>query len=143
MDKRSLAPFVLLVASASPALADEPLATATMQCERAVEPGRVHCSVEARVAAGRSLSWGDVAILDLPEFAVALKGRLGPADSTSRDGTSQRWAFGIVARRAGQGEAHARVRLVVCEPPAGSDAAPPRCAPVSVDVRAAVQVGGG
>jgi hypothetical protein len=144
--------------SAPPASADEPLAVASMQCERAAEPGRVRCSVEARGGAGRSLAWADVAILELPSFAAALKGRIGADGVVARDATSEKWAFGIVARQAGQGEARARVRMVVCDarvqrtrddlpgagqPPApgSADAGTSHCVPVTVDVKATLQVG--
>ncbi len=113
---------------------------AKMQCERASEPGRVRCSVEVRTAAPRSIAWADVAILQLPDFASALKGRIGPADATARDPSGVKWAFGLVARRAGQGEARARVRVVLCEP--GASGGEPSCAPRSIEVRATLVVGG-
>ncbi len=110
-----------------------PLLTATMTCDRAVEPGRVKCTLEARAAAGHTLAWADAAIVELPELATALKGRIGPADATAREAAMVRWAFGLVARRAGEGEAKARVRAVVCE----GD----RCVPVTVDVKGVIRVG--
>jgi hypothetical protein len=128
----------VLLASGAPA-ADPPLA-ATMQCDRAASPGRVKCSIEARAAAGRSLAWADVTVVEVPSFAAALKGRIGPADVTLREPSLERWAFGLVARAAGQGEAKARVRAVVCAP-AASDAGAPACAPIDVEVRARVIAG--
>jgi hypothetical protein len=122
------------------ARAEEPKMTAAMQCERAAEPGRVKCSVEARTTGNGSISWADVALLELPDFAAALKGRIGPSDAIARDATTQKWAFALVARRPGQGEARARVRAVVCEPAAG-DAGVPRCAATTIDVKAIVHVG--
>lgn len=109
---------------------------ASMQCDRASEPGRVRCTVEVRLEPGgaRTLAWADVEILALPDFASALKGRIGPQDALSRDASSTKWALGLVARRAGQGDVRARVRLVACE---GK-----RCAPVTVEVKAAITVGG-
>jgi hypothetical protein len=146
---------------ASDARADAPAESdvkASMQCDRASEPGRIRCSVEVRIDGGRTLSWADVEILSLPDFASALKGRIGPQDAVSRDTTGTKWALGLVARRAGQGEARARVRVVACEAPrvvpsggssgsSGSSATPPpppapRCAPVSVEVKAQVTVSG-
>ncbi|MBX3193333.1 MAG: hypothetical protein KF819_40500 [Labilithrix sp.] len=111
-----------------------PGVTASMQCDRASEPGRVKCTIEARTDGKKTLSWADAEIVLLPELATALKGRIGPQDATSRDAVSAKWAFGLVARKAGQGEAVARVRAVVCE---GT-----KCHPVIVPVRAAVVVGG-
>jgi hypothetical protein len=121
-----------------------------MQCDRASEPGRVRCTVEARIEGGRTLAWADVELVSLPEFASALKGRIGPQDALSRDATSTKWALGLVARRAGQGEARARVRVVACEPARAGAAAEtdggappsPRCAPVMVVVKAQLSVGG-
>ena len=115
-----------------------PLVRATMACERATEPGRVRCSAEVRAGGGRTIAWSDVTLLQLPEFVSALKGRVGQADATARDASSTKWAFGLVARRAGQGEARARVRVVVCEAGTG----PQRCAPHTTEVRAMVNVGG-
>ena len=118
----------------------------SMQCDRAIEPGRVRCTVEARVAAGRTIAWADVEILMLPDFASALKGRIGPQDAIARDATTMKWALGLVARRAGQGEARARLRAVVGDaprpsaPPAAAEA-PARCTPVIVEVKAQVTVG--
>lgn len=116
-----------------PAQARDTDVQASMQCDRASEPGRVRCTVEVRVEGGRTLSWADVEILALPDFASALKGRIGPQDALARDGVSTKWALGLVARRAGQGEVRARVRLVACE---GK-----RCAPVTVEIKAQITVG--
>jgi hypothetical protein len=73
---------------------------ASMQCDRASEPGRVRCSVEARIEGGRTIAWADVEILSLPDFASALKGRIGPQDAVARDATSAKWGLGLVAQRA-------------------------------------------
>jgi hypothetical protein len=115
------------------AQAEEAPLTATLQCDRASEPGRVRCSVETRVGAGRTLQWADVVLIELPPFVQALKGRLGPSDSVSRDPTTERWAFGLVAKSAGEGEAKVRIRAIACE---GT-----RCAPVMVEAKASVHVG--
>jgi hypothetical protein len=132
---------------------------ASMQCDRANEPGRVRCTVEVHIEGGRTLAWADVEILALPDFASALKGRIGPQDALARDAASTKWAFALVARRSGQGVARAGVRAVACDAPrpapsasprasarAGAGAAsgtpPPRCTPVTVEVRAQVTVGG-
>ena len=125
-------------ASAQPA--PESDVKASMQCDRASEPGRVRCSVETRIEGGRTLAWADVELLSLPDFASALKGRIGPQDAVARDATSAKWGLGLVAKRAGQGEVRARVRVVACE--AASPSRPPRCAPVTVEVKAQVTVSG-
>jgi hypothetical protein len=133
-------------ANAQVAPAPENDVKASMQCDRASEPGRVRCSVEARIEGGRTLAWADVEILSLPDFASALKGRIGPQDAVARDATSAKWGLGLVAKRAGQGEVRARVRVVVCDVPrvaaGGSSAPPPRCGPVTVEVKAQVTVSG-
>jgi hypothetical protein len=68
-----------------------------------------------------------------------LKGRIGPGDAVSREPGTQRWAYGLVAKKRGSGEARARVRAVVCEPV--PDGGAPKCTPITADVRAIVQVG--
>lgn len=118
-----------------------PPLTATMTCDRTTGPGRVRCSVEARATGGQSIAWADVVLVELPDFAAALKGRIGPSDVTAHDAASEQWAFGLVARKAGEGTLKARVRAVVCEHAAEHDAGPPRCAPVTLEVRTVVHVG--
>lgn len=134
-------PFLVVAApillGAPLARAEEPPATASMQCDRVGEPGRVKCSVEARTRAGLTLSWADVQLVELPDFTSALKGRIGPSDAVVREGTLQKWAFALVARRPGEGEARARVRVVVCADADGG----PHCAPHALDVKAVVKVG--
>ena len=131
----ALVALVTLVPSHARAQESAPI-EAKMHCERAAEPGRVRCSVEVRTTAPRAIAWADVAILQLPDFASALKGRVGPDDATSRDANGMKWAFGLVARRAGQGEARVRVRVVTCE---GEGT---KCVPQSTEVRAMLEVGG-
>ena len=104
-----------------------------MICDRAPEPGRVRCFVELRLPQERTISWADVVIEKVPDFVTPLKGRLGPEDATAREGSRVRWAFGIVAKKNGQGEARARVRLVHCE---GT-----KCVPATADVKATISVG--
>ena len=108
-----------------------------MQCDRAAEPGRVKCSIEAKPEAGHSIVWADVAIVALPDLASALKGRLGQSDATQRDASGYKWAFALIAKKTGAGEAKVRVRATICE---GSSAT--RCVPVTVDISAPVMVGG-
>jgi hypothetical protein len=145
--------LVLGATVAEPASAQQPApendakdVKASMQCDRASEPGRVRCSVEARIEGGRTIAWADVEILSLPDFASALKGRIAPQDAVARDATSAKWGLGLVAKHAGQGEARARVRIVACDAPrpaaSGAPAPPPRCTPVTVEVKAQVTVSG-
>ncbi|MCA9584360.1 MAG: hypothetical protein KC657_03280 [Myxococcales bacterium] len=123
-----------------PAWADAPDAgaehlVATMECDRAAEPGRVRCSVEAR-ADGGAIVWGDVQIVDVPSFITPLKGRIGVSDATTREPSAWRWALALVARQTGQGRVHARVRLLHC-----ADADKTRCVPVVREVTAQLSVG--
>ena len=133
----SLAGLALLApGSAAAAPEAAPHLEASMQCERAIEPGRVRCSLEAHAGEG-TIRWADMVIVSLPDFASALKGRVAPTDATARDPSRYTWAFGLVARHAGKGEARARVRAVVCTPgPSGKS-----CVPVTVEARTTVVVG--
>jgi hypothetical protein len=135
----ALAALALLTLCDTKARAQAPVITGAMTCERVTEPGRVKCSVEARAPAGWSLSWADVTLQDLPDFTAALKGRIGPADLTMNEPALRRWAFGLVAKKAGEGELKARVRAVVCEPVKGDAGA--RCQPTTLDVTTIVHVG--
>jgi len=131
--------------AASVAHADEPVVPppigASMQCDHAVQPGRMRCTAEVHVTGDRTIAWADVTIVELPELAAALKGRIGPTDATAHDPTRTTWAFGLVAKKTGQGEARAKVRVVVCEPAIATDAGAPRCAPQVLDVKATLLVG--
>lgn len=86
----------------------------SMQCDRAGEPGRVRCSVEVRAQEGLAISWAEVEIVGVPEFAVPLRGRLGPSDAASKEPTRWRFPLALVSRRLGRGEVSARVRTVEC-----------------------------
>lgn len=138
MNPRSLVVASLLLLVPASAAADDELA-ATMTCERAAQPGRVRCAAEVKVTGDRTLAWADVTLVELPENTSALKGRIGPADTTARDASHAAWAFGLVARKAGQGDARAKVRAVVC---ASADGGAPSCTPRTVEITAKVVVGG-
>jgi hypothetical protein len=85
-----------------------------MTCERIDTPGRLRCEVAARVASGESISTGDVIIVRTPPFAMALRGRIGPHEATTRETEEWRWAFALAAREKGSGEVEAKARVVVC-----------------------------
>ena len=108
-------------------------ALATMTCEHAPVPGRVRCEVEARVAPGHSISWGDVILRSVPSFATALRGRVGPRDATVREPGLWRWPFALVARGKGAGQVEGQVRVVVCRDTS--------CAARDLPVAAALEVG--
>jgi hypothetical protein len=104
-----------------------------MACEHAPAPGRVRCVVEARVAEGESISWGDVILVVVPPFLRALRGRIGPHDATVQETSHWRWELALVARAVGRGAVEGRVRLVVCHGAA--------CLPRQVPIAGAVLVG--
>jgi hypothetical protein len=121
-------------ASFAPQAAAEDAGTprVSLICEKVRAPGRVRCEVEARVDAGESIAWGDVALVRVPPFAVALRGRVGPHDAQVREPTLWRWTFAIVAQGKGSGEIAGRVRVVVCRAAA--------CEPREADVSGRVDV---
>lgn len=96
---------------------------ASLRCDRVLEPGRVRCRAFARAPVGREIAWADVVLLSVPEFATALKARIGPGDVVFQDATTFRWELGLVVRRKGEGEVSARVRVVLCDPPDAGAAA--------------------
>ena len=91
-----------------------------MTCQRVESPGRVRCDVEARVATGEIIQWGDVVITRTPPFVGALRGRIGPQDATEHQPEVWRWALALVAREKGSGDVEGRVRLVVCKGAGGT-----------------------
>jgi hypothetical protein len=123
-----------ILALAGDVRAQDTKVEASMLCDRAPEPGRVRCFVEVRAPSDHTITWADVVIQKVPDFVTPLKGRLGDEDATAKEGARWRWAFGIVAKKTGQGEARALVRIVSCE---GK-----RCTPISSEVRATITVGG-
>lgn len=104
-----------------------------MTCEHVDTPGRVRCDVEARVAPGEAITWGDVIITKTPAFVGALRGRIGPHDATAHEPEVWRWALALVAREKGSGDVEGRVRLVACKASV--------CAPREMPVTGRVLVG--
>lgn len=125
--------IAVVLGASGDARAEEPKVEAMMLCDRAPEPGRVRCFVELRAPQDRTISWADVVIRTVPDFVTPLKGRLGQEDTTAKERERWRWAFGVVAKKAGQGELHAVVRLVSCEGKA--------CVPQTAEVKATITVG--
>lgn len=106
------APSKVKVFAPATSATDSPL-RAQVVCERAGAVGRVRCDVEAQIDGSR-ITWGDAQILDCPNFAFPLKGRIGPDDAAVRTPERWRWAFGLVAKELGSGSISVRVRVVVC-----------------------------
>ena len=125
--------LVLTLAFGAGRQQDSGAVRAEMVCERADGPGRIRCEVDARVAKGESIAAGDVVIVRTPPFVLALRGRIGPHDATTREDEFWRWALALAARTKGTGDVEARVRLVVCRGSA--------CAPREVPLVARVVVG--
>lgn len=121
-----------LSAAAVPARGDDDAGAfrAAMTCEHVDAPGRVRCDVEAHVAPGESITWGDVVITKTPAFVGALRGRIGPHEATTHDPDAWRWALALVAREKGSGDVEGQVRLVVCK----GGACTPRETPVTARV---------
>jgi len=130
-----LAATLAVLAPSPGARADDPprAASAKMTCERIAQPGRVRCEVEAVAEAGTQIRWGDVAIVSVPPFAAALKGRIGPREATSREDATWRWALALVAKDRGVGDVRAHVRVTLCQKD--------RCEPRVLEVTARLQVG--
>jgi hypothetical protein len=120
-------------ADRGPAASDPDPGIARLTCEHAPTPGRVRCVVDARVAEGESISWGDVILVVVPPFLRALRGRIGPHDATAQETLHWRWELALVARAVGRGVVEGRVRLVVCH---GAT-----CLPRQVPVAGTVLVG--
>jgi hypothetical protein len=111
----AIAAVVANVVLASAARADTPSTSPdTMQCDRVSEPGRVRCTVDASSSRGKSIAWGEVEIISVPDFALPLRGRIGPADVATKEPARWRFALALVSKRTGRGEVTARVRIVEC-----------------------------
>ena len=91
------------------------LLSASMQCDRAPEPGRVRCTIEAEVSQPLRIRWSEAEIVTVPEFTTPLRARLGRADIISEEPGRIRFAFALAAKALGRGPLRARVRAVVCE----------------------------
>jgi hypothetical protein len=107
---------------------------ATITCQPVATPGRVRCDVQARVAEGERIAWGDVVLVRVAPFASALRGRIGPHAATIHEPREWLWPLALVAREKGHGTVEGRVRLVVCRDGA--------CTPRSIDVAGTIDVGG-
>jgi hypothetical protein len=132
--------LALEVAALAPnvARADEPVATAKIECAPVPEPGRVRCEVETRATHGRSIQWADVVVERAPPFTAPLRARVGPLDASAREEGVWRWAIALAAKSHGTGALDVRVRVVVC-PEGGARTG--ACVPVELTASTAVTVG--
>ncbi|HKO92682.1 MAG TPA: hypothetical protein VJU61_16115, partial [Polyangiaceae bacterium] len=109
--------------------------SARLQCQRRSTPGRVLCEAELEVQSG-VLRWGDVLVLEAPEFARPLRSRVGPSALFMQSERRQRLQLALAAARDGTGSLRVRARGVVCP-----DASGQSCRAVSHELSAPVLVG--
>jgi hypothetical protein len=109
----ALAVAGIIVAAALPVYADDEGITATVSCDAAEGPGKVRCRVTT-TATGGKIRWGDVMVLSAPDFAPALRTRLGPADATRHADDGAEFALALLARSAGVGKLRVVARGVIC-----------------------------
>jgi hypothetical protein len=109
--------------------------SARLQCQRRSTPGRVLCEAELEVNSG-VLRWGDVLVLDAPEFARPLRARVGPSALFMQSERRQRLQLALAATHDGTGSLKVRARGVVCP-----DASGQNCRAVSHELSASVLVG--
>jgi hypothetical protein len=126
-----------LCASGS-ARASDAAFSAVLQCPRRATPVRVVCEAELEVAQG-TLAWGDVLVLEAPDFARPLRARVGPSAATSQRERRMRLQLALAATSAGEGRLSVRARGVHCE--SQGVAGPAHCHPVTAEAAALVRVG--
>ncbi len=96
------------------------------------------CEAELEVARGQ-LTWGDVLVLEAPEFARPLRARVGPGASTMQRERRMRLQLALAATSAGEGRLRVRARAVYCTGPGPSG--PDPCRPITGEAQALVRVG--
>ena len=117
----------LLLATFWPARAGsaEPELSIVLACRRESGPGRVLCEAEVEATEGR-LSWADVVVLEAPEFAKALRVRIGPLEATAKSERRLRLPLALLAARNGKGVLVVRARAVVCRASGSGQSCLPR-----------------
>lgn len=138
----SKSPVALLglgaVLLAAPGLsADVPAEDARLSCRREAAPGRVLCELEVEVTRGR-LAWADALVERTPEFARALRTRVGPGSAAGGTARRLRLPLVLAATATGSGELAVRARYVAC---AQTQEGRELCTPSSRVVTAQVEVG--
>jgi hypothetical protein len=125
--------------------------SARLECQRRPTPGRVLCEAELEVDRGE-LVWGDVLVVQAPEFALPLRPRVGPGALFMRTAQRQRLQLALAASTEGDGRLTVRARAVVCVErprregsPGTPETAPDKperdCRAVTREVEARVSVG--
>jgi hypothetical protein len=120
--------------AAAPSLA-APEFSARLQCQRRSTPGRVLCEAELEVTSG-VLRWGDVLVLEAPEFARPLRARVGQSALFMQSERRQRLQLALAATHDGTGSLKVRARGVVCPDTSGQN-----CRAVSHELSAPVLIG--
>ncbi len=105
--------------------------SARLECQRRPTPGRVLCEAELEVEGGE-LVWGDVLVVDSPQFAPPLRPRVGAGALFMKTAQRQRLQLALAASAEGDGTLSVRVRAVVCaeRPPRDGSPGAPETAPV-------------
>jgi hypothetical protein len=126
------------LSSTALATASEPQFSAVLDCPRRATPGRIVCEAELEITRGK-LAWGDILVLDAPDFARPLRARVGPSSATLQRDRRMRLQLALAATAAGEGRLRVRARAVYCLDPGASGL--DRCRPVSAEAEAEVRVG--
>lgn len=85
----------------------------TATCAPATGPGKIRCDVAVTATAGK-LGFTDIAVLSAPDFAPALRSRLGPEDATRREDGGIEFVLALLAKSTGVGQVRVAARAVVC-----------------------------
>lgn len=117
--------------------AEPPVEDARLACRREAAPGRVLCELEVEVTRGR-LAWADALVERTPEFARALRSRVGPRSATGGTSRRLRLPLALAATATGQGELAVRARWVACAP---LETGRELCSPQTRLITARVEVG--
>jgi hypothetical protein len=120
----------------APAGSAEPELSIVLACRRESGPGRVLCEAEIESREGR-LTWADVVVLEAPEFAKALRVRIGPLEATAKSERRLRLPLALLAVKNGKGVLVVRARAVVCKVSGSTQS----CLPKEGVARTEVEVG--
>jgi hypothetical protein len=119
------------------AAADTAADDVRLSCRREAAPGRVLCELEVELTRGR-LAWADALVQRAPDFARALRARVGPRSATGGTSRRLRLPLALAATATGSGEIAVRARWVTCAPTQGGREL---CSPSTRTVTALVNVG--
>jgi hypothetical protein len=117
---------------------EAPSFSASASCESLTVPGRLRCTLEARIAADAAsrIDWIDVQLVSVPAFVLPLRGRLAASEAEVREPQLYRWTMAVAAKGVGQADLLFRFRAVVCPSTPKS-----QCFPVAREQKASIRVG--